>query len=218
MAVPGAEAAAQPSQPKRTERALGHLQPVLRPGKLPAAAAPAEPVGLVGVAGVDQHEPGHLLGMVRGVQPHMQPAGRVADQDIGRRDPCSVKQRMEVVDDLLAGGPRAWVAPAQARPVIHHHGRVLGQAALDVRPPVAGLAQRGHDHHRGAALAGAPQMQAATVDVDQVAGWREAPTVARLAEGLVGGAGEPGGEQAKNAGARQGTWTSPHRQRSRYKS
>jgi hypothetical protein len=117
---------------------------------------------------------------------------------------------VEVVDDPLAGGPGAGVAPAQARPVIHHHGRVLGQVPLHVRPPVAGLAQGGGDHHRGAALAGAPQMQAATVDVDQLAGWREAPTIARLPQELVCGAGEPAGEQAKDAGACQGMWAGPH--------
>jgi hypothetical protein len=60
----------------------------------------------------------------------------------------------------------------------------------------------GRDHHRGAALAGAPQVQAATADVDQLAGRREAPTVARLAEGLVGGADKPAGEQAKQPSAR----------------
>jgi hypothetical protein len=47
-------------------------------------------------------------------------------------------------------------------------------------------------------------MEAATPDVNQLAGWREAPTIARLAEDLVRGAGEPTSEQAKDASTRQG--------------
>jgi hypothetical protein len=49
-----------------------------RPGKAPAATSLAEPVSLVRVAGVDQHEPSHLLGVARGVKPHMEATDRVA--------------------------------------------------------------------------------------------------------------------------------------------
>ena len=53
-------------------------------------------------------------------------------------------------------------------------------------------------------------MEAATPDVNQLAGWGEAPTIARLAEDLVRGAGEPTSEQAKDASTRQGTWSNLH--------
>jgi hypothetical protein len=53
-------------------------------------------------------------------------------------------------------------------------------------------------------------MEAATPDVNQLAGWREAPTIARLAEDLVRGAGQPTSEQAKDASTRQDTWAKLH--------
>jgi hypothetical protein len=45
-------------------------------------------------------------------------------------------------------------------------------------------------------------VEAATPDVNQLAGWWEAPTIARLTEDLVCSGGEPTSEQAKDAGAR----------------
>jgi hypothetical protein len=167
-------------------------------------------VPLVRVAGVDQHEPSDLFGVARGVQPHMEATDRVAYQDVWRRDSCGVEQGMEIVDNPLARGPWAWVAPAKARPVIQHHGGVLCEAALYLRPSVTRLSQGCRDHHGGAALAVAPQMKAATLDLNQLAGRWEAPTIARLAEDLVRGAGEPTSEQAKDASAHQGTWTNRH--------
>jgi hypothetical protein len=117
---------------------------------------------------------------------------------------------MEIVDDSLSRGPWAWVAPAEARPVIQHHGCVLCQMALYLRPSVTRLSLGCRDHHGGAALAGAPQMEAATLDINQLAGWWEAPTIARLAEDLVSSGDEPTSEQAKDASAHQSTWANLH--------
>jgi hypothetical protein len=122
-----------------------------------------QPPVLVAPHRLDERHASGLIGMRMREQPHQQPAVGVAHQDVRRRDPGALQQRVQVTG-LISGvvDPGYWKAVAKARTVIRARACGPAQRRLHFAPFRAIEAEPGFQQHRWAARAVAPQIQASS--------------------------------------------------------
>ena len=121
----------------------------------------------------------------------------MTDHHIRAWDLCIGQQIVEVGGNRDAVLRTGWgIAPALARAVVSADGGVLRDGWRDPASPVhGGLGQTGHQYDSRAARAGAVQVEAASADVDQVAGHRGGAPVDLFLNRLVT-ASDPGDNEA----------------------
>jgi hypothetical protein len=94
---------------------------------------------LVRVRCIDQDHAGHALGIEAGIDPDLETAGGLPDENIWRRDPRRLKQRVQILCNRGAcpWGQRGRVAPAITRAIVPTHSGELRDPWLHPHPTIA---------------------------------------------------------------------------------
>jgi len=128
---------------------------------------------------IDDHHSSDVRRELMGVISRDEGSDGETGENIGAFDPGVLEELMNFGDSLRAGYARAGIAPGATRGIVRADTREPGDIGLD-KGPIEGESGA-CDEDRGAAFAGAVEMDAITADVDQLArGWR----------GLRGGSGQ----------------------------
>ena len=155
---------------------------------------------LVGVRGVDQDQPHHLVRIQVPEHPDDQAAVGMSGQHVRPADARPFERGVQLggalgcIQRLFAG-----IAPAQARPVVSDDARHLRQRRLNPGPVGGNRSHARLQDHGGLAvgLALHQQMQAMAAHVHQVAARRKARFVALGGDGLIQRPGEGQGHHAQ---------------------
>ena len=103
-----------------------------------------------GRRGIHEDDARDRTGVVRREQPDVEPAERVADQQVGRRNPSGAQQAPQARNDIGAGARLGrGVTLAEVRTVIGARPRQLADGRCDGVPGLVGVAEPGvHDDGR----------------------------------------------------------------------
>jgi len=153
------------------------------------------------VAGIDQHDSGHVAGIAFRELSCDDPADRVAHQQVRRADSGGGQGLPQFIGHVAEGqlAARRWVAPPEPRPLVHAHPHVRGQLAVEDEPVEHVPADRRHNDHRRGPGAGLQQVQVPPADLGQPPRRRELPPVTGLGGHLVGRASDAGNAERYRA-------------------
>ena len=104
------------------------------------------------MGGVDQHEPGHFVGVDVGIEPGVETTERVADEHIGAREAGAMQQGVQLFDHNGVAARRApRLAPAEAGAIVVDGPGEARSLGLQRRPDQPGRAQEELLHRFGLA-------------------------------------------------------------------
>ena len=139
-----------------------------------------------GIAGVDKHDPGNLLGIGGAETKRKEAADRMADKEVWAGLAAGVQKRVELICPVSGGpGRRSFIAPRHARAIVAADTRASSQVALNPGPTKRRLAEARLEDDRRLPFAAAQQVQAVATDIEHAARWRIALSVARSGSALV---------------------------------
>ena len=172
----------------------------VRGASAPPSVRPAPP-RLILMAGIDQHDSGHVAAVADREPACDDPADRVAHQQVWWADSGAGQALPQFIRHVVEGPPpaRRRVAPPEPRAVVHAHPHIPGQLAVKGEPVQHVPADRGHDDHRRGSSAGLQQVQEPPADVGKPPRRWEPPPVTGLGSHLVGGASDADGTERHRA-------------------
>jgi hypothetical protein len=126
---------------------------------------------VLGMRGIDQHQPGGILAISRCEDAHDEAAERMPDEQVGRGLTGPLEQRPELAGDpSRRARPRAGLAPSEAGAIIGARAREARHGRLHERPADRGPGQRRIEDDDRRTLPHGDQVQAESADVDEAAG------------------------------------------------